>query len=357
MVKNVNSIDHKDWKKFLITELFHIKNTHSILKKQIIENSGSYPYVTAKEGNNSVESYIAYDMEEVEEGNSILIGGKTLVISYQPHNYFSNDSHNLALYLKDESKRTKHIQLFLVASLKASLSSLYTWGDSISKRVIVKDYVYLPSIDETGPDWDFMESFMADIEFGTNEALNDLKSLTEYKKESCDLSSWEEFHLYDIFEIDSGSKFDKSKMDTSIEVINFVGRSNFNNGVTAKVNIVTDTEPYKKGYLTLALGGAYLGSCFVQTEPFYTSQNVVVLMPKTEITWEAKQFISTSIFIESQNNYRAFIKELNSHIKRDFSFKLPTIKKGVPDYAYMTNYIKGIRENVSNSFDILKSTL
>ena len=349
------NINYKGWKKFQITEIFTIKNTHSILKKQVIENSGPHPYVTAKEGGNSVESYISYDMEEIEEGNSILIGGKTLVISYQPYDYFSNDSHNLALYIKDVSKRTKNIQLFLVTALKASLSSLYSWGDSISKRTIVKDYVHLPTGDNNEPDWDFMECFIEGVEIDTKKALDEFKSLIEHNDESLNLLKWEEFHLYDIFHIDSGNKFDKSKMDTYIKAVNFVGRSNFNNGVTTKVNFVSETEPYKEGLLTLALGGAYLGSCFIQDEPFYTSQNVVVLKPKEEMTWEAKQFISTAIFIESQNNYRAFVKELNAHIKRDFSFKLPIKKKGVPDYSYMTNFIINVQSKVNHNFYALKS--
>lgn len=356
MVNVVNN-NFKDWKKFLITDIFHIKNTHSILKKQIIENSGIYPYVTAKEGNNSVESYISFDMKYIEEGNSILIGGKTLVISYQKNDYFSNDSHNLALYLKDNTKRTKNIQLFLVASLKSSLSSLYTWGDSISKRSIVNDYVLLPSLNGSDPDWFFIDSYMSDIEITTKEYLNDLKHLIKDKKESINLQNWKEFHIYDLFKINSGTKFDRSKMDTSKEVVNFVGRSNFNNGITAKVDIFNNTEPYSEGSLTLALGGAYLGSCFIQTAPFYTSQNVVVLTPKTSITWEAKQFIATAIFIESQNNYKAFIKELNTHIKKDFSFMLPTTNNGDPDFDYMTDYMQNIQEKVSNDYKDLKSIL
>jgi len=352
----MSNIYFKGWKKFPIIDIFHIKNTHSITKKQIIENSGSHPYVTAKAGNNSVESYISYDIDEIEEGNSILIGGKTLIVSYQPYDYFSNDSHNLSLCLKDKSKKTQKIQLFLVTALKASLSSLYTWGDSISKKTIIKDYIFLPSINGGEPDWDLMEGFIKDVEVKTNESLVKLKSISNNNKLNINLLRWETFHIYDLFEIDSGNKFDKSKMDTAEKNINFVGRSHFNNGVTDKVNVFNEVKPYEKGYLTLALGGAYLGSCFVQNDSFYTSQNVVVLKPKSEMTWEVKQFIATTIFIESQNNYRAFIKELNAHIKRDFVFMLPTLKKGIPDYKHMTDYINSVQNKVVNSFNCLKST-
>lgn len=154
-----------------------------------------------------------------------------------------------------------------------------------------------------------------------------------------DTEKWQAFKLYEIFEIDAGTKLDKINMKTDNPEINFVGRSNFNNGITEVVNKIEDIEPYAEGNLTLALGGAYLGSCFVQNKVFYTSQNVFVLKPKYNMSLYAKQFIATCIFKESQLNYRAFEKELNKHIKTGFKIYLPIVKKDTPDWNYMDNYM------------------
>ena len=62
----------------------------------------------------------------------------------------------------------------------------------------------------------------------------------------------------------------------TMPAITFVGRSNFNNGIPQKVNEIQGLKPFDSGCLTLALGGAYLGSCFIQEEPFYTSQNLII---------------------------------------------------------------------------------
>ena len=105
--------------------------------------------------------------------------------------------------------------------------------------------------------------------------------------------------------------------------------------------------------MTLSLGGAYLGSCFVQEEPFYTSQNVVVLIPKQNIGFYAKQFIATAIFKESQNNYKAFIKELNAFIKTTFSIKLPVKENGEIDYDFMGEFILNKYMQAKNSLNYL----
>ena len=61
--------------------------------------------------------------------------------------------------------------------------------------------------------------------------------------------------------------------------------------------------------------------------------------------FEVKQFIATMIFRESRSYYKAFIDELNRHIKTDFSFFLPVDTKGKPDWKYMENYMQSIIKN------------
>ncbi len=129
--------------KFAVTDVFDIKNTSNILSCDITENSGETPYLCASAENNSVSSYISYNRRYIEEGNCIFIGGKTFVVSWQKEDFFSNDSHNLALYYKGEQK-DRLTQLFLATCIKKSLCHKYSWGNSISKSKIKEDYVDLP---------------------------------------------------------------------------------------------------------------------------------------------------------------------------------------------------------------------
>lgn len=167
------------------------------------------------------------------------------------------------------------------------------------------------------------------------------------------IQKWNKFHLYDehMFYIDMGNKFDKSKMDTTKNDINFVGRTGINNGINATCGKYNNVEPYESGLLTLALGGS-VGSCFIQQKPFYTSQNVIVLIPKDNISDYAKHFVARVIQKESELHYQAFVKELNAHIKTDFVIPLPTTPNGEPDWEYMESYMKNImqesEENIEN---------
>lgn len=128
---NFNKITFDEYK---LTDVFDIKNAGNILSKDIVENSGKTPYLCASSENNAVSSYISYKDELKTKGNCIFIGGKTFVVTYQESDFFSNDSHNLALYLKEAEYRNKYTQMYLAACVNKSLNHKYTWGNSISNK-------------------------------------------------------------------------------------------------------------------------------------------------------------------------------------------------------------------------------
>ena len=175
-----------------------------------------------------------------------------------------------------------------------------------------------------------------------------------------DVQKWQYFYLHRLFDIRMGNKFDKNKLDVDTPEVNLVSRVSYNNGVDTKVGYVEGVQPFPAGCVTVALGGSYLGSCFVQYEQFYTSQNVAVMKPRIlEMTRAVCTFISGLVRYESKTKYYAFGRELNTHIKTDFNVKLPVQSNSdgspfidtsckfsddgfVPDWQFMEDYIKSL---------------
>ena len=151
------------WEEFDVIKVFDVRNAGNILANEIVEGSGSTPYLCASRENNAVSSYISYREELITEGNCIFIGGKTFVVTYQECDFFSNDSHNLTLRLYDSEHRTKLKQLYLATCVTKSLGHKYSWGDSISNRKIQKDKILLPCI-HGQVDFSKMETFISAIQ-------------------------------------------------------------------------------------------------------------------------------------------------------------------------------------------------
>lgn len=123
--------------------------------------------------------------------------------------------------------------------------------------------------------------------------------------------------LNTIFTVSYGNKFDLNKMKiTSLsdpERINFVSRTEQNNGVSEVVVPLLGVKPYDDGCITVALGGAILAS-FVQVRRFYTAQNVAVLKPKVKLTIPELLYYCRAIE-HNKFRYSAFGREANRTLK------------------------------------------
>ncbi len=144
------------WQSFKIVDIFEVKNTRNILARDVVKDSGTTPYLCASKENNAVNSYINYNADFLDKGNCIFIGGKTFVVTYQQKDFYSNDSHNLALYLKDTHSKTKLNQLFIITCIYKALNNKYSWGDSISNTKIQNDSILLPTNPHGKIDFHFM---------------------------------------------------------------------------------------------------------------------------------------------------------------------------------------------------------
>ena len=152
-----------EWGEFDVTRVFEVRNAGNILASEIVEGSGSTPYLCASRENNAVSSYISYKEDLITEGNCVFIGGKTFVVTYQEQDFFSNDSHNLTLRLYALEHQTKSKQLYLATCVDKSLRYKYSWGDSVSNRKIQRDNIYLPSVNGE-VDFSKMETFISAIQ-------------------------------------------------------------------------------------------------------------------------------------------------------------------------------------------------
>ncbi len=148
------------WQSFKIVDIFEVKNTRNILARDVVKDSGTTPYLCASKENNAVNSYINYNADFLDKGNCIFIGGKTFVVTYQQKDFYSNDSHNLALYLKDTHSKTKLNQLFIITCIYKALNNKYSWGDSISNTKIQNDSILLPTTQDGKIDFHFMRTLI-----------------------------------------------------------------------------------------------------------------------------------------------------------------------------------------------------
>lgn len=362
-----NEIDTRLWREFQFYEVFRTERSRNKLQfptganvpfKDLSED-GDMPRITASGVNNGVIGKYRY------------IGSNPC--NYRVYsNFISVSFLGTVFYQKAEASLDMKVHclqpnnfildeytgIFLVSVIKAALRNyLYqdlVYQDQVSSSILPALTLKLPVNSNEELDWTYMRNYIKNIKSNVRNSVHLIRSV-DINGLKIDVGGWAKFHLYDdnLFNIEMGTKLDKVKMSQHRPEVNFIGRANKNNGITCRVDQIPNIQPYEAGNLTLSLGGEYLGSCFIQPEPFYTSQNVVVLKPKWKMPFSVKQFIATMIFKESRTYYKAFIDELNRHVKTDFSFYLPVKPDGSPNWQYMEDYMKSIFDETQARLSLL----
>lgn len=359
----MGKIDTSEWKEFSVCELFgksKLGKYHS--PESLVESETGYPYICASNQNNGVNqkmSLVSGDDVRPTPQNIISWGKQCPYFTFHEEPCVTGQGMYYIVVPKYIPRRAIR---YVITVLQSAVEGKFGYSDCFIGSSMDDLSIKLPTTPDGDPDWAYMESYMANLETKVAESLTLLQAAKDAEKKKVDTREWGEFHLYDIFSISMGNKFDRSKMCEVDEGINFVGRSALTNGVACAVTSVEDkkgntVQPYPAGDITIALGGS-IGAAFVQDKEFYTSQNVCVLHTDDHsITERAKWFVAASI-TASCGNYEAFTDELNKHIRTDFIIRLPMDKTGQPDWAYMEEYMRKVERKTKtalNTFCVIRN--
>ncbi len=281
----------------------------------------------------------------IEKGNCIFIGGKTFVVSYQENDFYSNDSHNLVLNLKEVSKRTKIIQLFLASCVNKSLGHLYSWGDSISFRKIQKDYVSLPT--KNGKiDYAFMETFNSKIEA---ERINKLElflvdnGLNEYnltEKEKVAITNyknlrWKTFKLKNLFGNSTRGKRLKSADRISGD-LPFVTAGEAEEGVSDFIG--NNVTVFSANTTTIDMFGSAKYRNYK-----YGGDDHIAVVHTDKLKKYASIFITSAIHKSSYNGQFNYGRNFYAKDADVLDISLP-VKENNPDYDSMETIISAIHK-------------
>lgn len=325
------NLDHKKWKEFVFDDIFYIERGSSLYITDC--ENGSTPYASASADNNGISHYLAVPPNRT--GNCIVVNydGSVGEAFYQAEPFFASEK-IVTITLKD-TELNVYIALFLVTIIKQEkfrFSYGRKWAvNSVMRRSCIK----LPAGPDDLPDWYFMERYIKSLHYKPLSSSN-----RKDKSNALDISSWKEFAVNELFEVRYGINMelntcipaDKNDPDS----VNFVARTEANNGISARVRLVEGKTPQPAGLITCAGGGSVL-STFLQEEPFYSGRDLYLLVPLQPMSKLVKLFCITVL---KANKYRySYGRQANVTLPY-LKLMLPAASDGKPDFAFMENYMK-----------------
>lgn len=330
------------WSPFVVGDLFDIYNGSGITKEEIECNPGTFTAVQSGADDNGCigkidKNYCISMGYTITEESCLTVArtGSAGYVSYQPYGCVVGDSAKILL-LKEKDKRNQFVYLFLQTILMKNQYK-YTYGRKVTEDKYLAEIIMLPAINATVPDWGYMERYIKSLHYKPLSTGNKSGRAISYV-----LSTWKPFTVNELFQVKYGINMELNTCilaeNNDIDAVNFVARTESNNGVTARVKQVEGKTPQPAGLITCAGGGSVL-STFLQTEPFYSGRDLYLLIPKRPMSKWAKLFCITVL---KANKYRySYGRQANVTLP-ELELMLPADADGKPDYAFMENYMKSL---------------
>ncbi|MDR3298312.1 MAG: restriction endonuclease subunit S [Candidatus Nomurabacteria bacterium] len=317
-----NNLDTTNWQYFNLRDLFKVERGERLVKPDRI--AGNIPLATAGFEKQGIADFISnIEMERYKNAVTIDMFGNAFYRGYE----FCCDDNILVLTSDSINKQTG---LFVIAILNRD-NYRNAYGRQYRQKTFAQHKIKLPAKNGK-PDWNYMEKFVDTHTHNYNYAT---KPAQDLPTPALKTSGWKFYELGEFFNVKYGNGFELVNLVEGQNGVNYVARTEKNNGVAAFVDEPLDIEPFEANGITVAVGGSVL-STFLQPKPFYSGFHILILEPKEEINNFAKLFLTTLI---RKEKYRYNYGRQANRTLKNLRIKLP-IKNNKPDWDFMTNFIQ-----------------
>lgn len=320
---------------FKLSDIFKIKNSKSIDKNKLKQESGNFPYITQTGLNNGVAKFICNQgIEKLNSGNVITVCIDTHEVFYQSYDYYSTQN-----VMRLEYKQlNKYKAIFVIALLKKIFDQKFSYGYKSTLKRISNLEIKLPSTPNGNPDWEFMESYIREQ---YREVVQE--RIEELKKKKPDAPTM----LRDIEEIKTTADFllgqvfptitrgiQISKRNRKPGPLPYISASLLNHGEADFISV--DEKYIYKDCLTVPFIGGK-NCTFYHDGEFVPSSDVAVLQNENfdKHIYVFLIGILNVIMQKYSFGYKASIERLQKQ-----TIPLPITSDGKPDWEFMSDYIK-----------------
>lgn len=336
-----------EWGEYRIDDLFKIQTSAKRFdanKVNIIEN-GRYPYVVRTSSNNGQKGFLDENESFLNAGNTISFGQDTATIFYQEKPYFTGDK--IKVLVPKVYKFNKKNAQFFLTSMNIAFSK-FSWGSSRFNVDVLKEQVIMLPTKCDSIDFEFMESFIEELEAERIEELEAYLSVSGLKDTQLtadELSAldkfnsikWKKFNLETLFGKSTRGK--RLKGDDRIGGnLPFVTAGETDEGISAFIS--NDVEIFSSNTTTIDM----FGSAKYRNYNYGADDHIAVVHTEN-LSKYAAIFVTSACHKSAHNGDFSYSRNFYAKDADKLYISLP-VKNEQPDYELMSTLISAIQKLV-----------
>lgn len=357
----MGKIDTSEWKEFRIGDYFKVEYGRFHAKDEL--GTGTVNYITTSGFNNGITNTCE---EATHQGNCITVASDgAMGASFYQEEAFTTSNIVSTLTPLPHTPLNKYNALFLCAIIFGKRAEFGWLGFKMSVDRVRNLRVKLPATPDGAPDWAYMESYMANLETKVAESLTLLQAAKDAEKKKVDTREWGEFRVEKLFEKINlrflpNRTFDKASdiSETKSEEFDLplVNAKHSNNGIM----YYGRKHEWEYEVLTIDIvadGAASTGDVYAQPQETGVLYNAYLVKPKAKcVTGLILFFLSTVIQRCVKDHFGYDNKCTWDKVKHE-TILLPVDMTGQPDWAYMEEYMRKVKERVKVTMEKYEMTV
>lgn len=339
------------WGEFKLGDLFEINPTkyYRLANDKILSKSGITPLVSNASIANGVMGFS--NLNPLNKGNSLSCSDTTLgaeTMYYQKNDYIGYQ-HIQSLIPKFDRFNSAIAFFIISASHTATSNGQYDYGHKFNRKSMRKTVIFLPICDDGSIDFDFMESFIAELEaervaelsaYLTVSGLDnyELSSEEENALKNYQFLKWDTYNLEKLFGKSTRGK--RLKGDDRIAgTLPFVTAGEASEGISAYIS--NDVEVFEKNTTTIDMFGSAKYRNYI-----YGGDDHIAVVHTENLPKYASIFVTTAIHKSSHNGQFDYGHNFYAKDADALYISLPVNETGNPDYDKMAIIISAIHKLV-----------
>lgn len=352
-----NMLQAVKWGKYTLGDLFEVESYTKRFdaNKVIVKEKGKYPYIVRRSFDNGQKGFIDESEEFLNTGNTISFGQDTATMFYQEKPYFTGDK--IKVLKPKNSKFNKNNAQFFLAVLRKPFE-LFSWGSSSFNVDIIKSQKIELPVKNGDIDYEFMESFIDELETQRVNELEAYLSVTGLKNthlsseekqalQDFDKLEWGKFNLEALYGKSTRGKRLKSA-DRIPGSLPFVTAGEADEGVSAFIG--NDVHIFSKNTTTIDM----FGSAKYRNYEYGGDDHVAVVHTE-KLPMKAAIFVTSAIHKSAHNGQFDYGRNFYGKDADNLDIVLP-VKNGQPDYGKMETIISAIHKLVMKEVALYADT-
>ncbi|WP_303994755.1 restriction endonuclease subunit S [Ruminococcus bromii] len=338
------------WGEYKLGDLFEINPTkyYRLANDKILSKSGITPLVSNASIANGVMGFS--NLNPLNKGNSLSCSDTTLgaeTMYYQKIDYIGYQ-HIQSLIPKFDRFNSAIAFFIISASHAATSNGQYDYGHKFNRKSMRKTVIFLPICDDGSIDFDFMESFIAELEaervaelsaYLTVSGLDnyELSSEEENALKNYQFLKWDTYNLEKLFGKSTRGK--RLKGDDRIAgTLPFVTAGEASEGISAYIS--NDVEVFEKNTTTIDM----FGSAKYRNYKYGADDHVAVVHTEA-VPMKAAIFVTSACHKAAHTGKFDYGHNFYAKDADALDIQLPT-KDGKPDYDTMAALISAVQKLV-----------